>query len=159
MTQNSLPTLSLHLLDRLRKQSDENLELPPESLLSAPETILQMGWGKFMRGFVPDFVQCANADGRYCGRIIAVQRKPDYRSEASARQDTLYTLVLRGVDCGLLREVKRIVASVSRLLIADQDWDEVAAAARKREIRVVLSNATETGLKLDVADSIECKPR
>ena len=158
MTQNSLPTLSLHLLDRLRKQSDGNLELPPESLLSAPETMLQMGWGKFMRGFVPDFVQCANADGRYTGRILAVQRKPDYRSEASARQDTLYTLVLRGVERGSQREVKRIVASVSRLLIADQDWDELAAAARKREIRVVLSNATETGLQLDVADSIECKP-
>jgi len=158
MTQNSLPTLSLQVLDCLRKQSGNNLEMPLESLLHAPETILQMGWGKFMRGFIPDFVQSANADGRYTGRIVVVQRQPDYRSEASRRQDTLYTLVLRGVEQGRAREVKRIVASVSRLLVAEQDWDEVAAAARKREIRVVLSNATETGLKLDAADSIECKP-
>jgi len=70
MPNNSLPTLSLQLVHELRKQSDGSLELPAESLFSAPETILQLGWGKFMRGFAPNFVQLANRDKRYTGRII-----------------------------------------------------------------------------------------
>jgi hypothetical protein len=53
-----------------------------------------------MRGFVPDFVQLAHADGRYRGRILAVQRESDHRSAAAARQDTLYTLILRGLEGG-----------------------------------------------------------
>ena len=134
------------------------MELPPESLLSAPETILQLGWGKFMRGFAPDFVQLANKGGRYTGRIISVQRKPDYRAEASARQDALYTLILRGIERGRRKEVKRIIGSISRLLVAEQDWDKVVEATRKQSLRVILSNATETGLTLDPADRPEGRP-
>ena len=84
MPNNSLPTLSRPLLDDRRKGRSGNLELPPESLLGAPETILQLGFGKFLRGYTPDFVQLANLDGRYSGRIISVQRQADHRSEAAA---------------------------------------------------------------------------
>ena len=89
MLNNSLPTLSLPLLEQLRKRSHGSLELPPESMFTAPETILQLGWGKFMRGFAPDFVQLANRDGRYAGRVISLQRNWDHRAEALARQDAL----------------------------------------------------------------------
>jgi tagaturonate reductase len=158
MPKNSLPTLSRQLLDQLRQRSDGSLELPPESLLGAPESILQLGWGKFMRGFVPDFVQLANIDRRYAGRIISVQRSPDHRSEASARQDALYTLILRGIERGRMKEVKRIIGSVSRHLVAESDWDRVVEAARNRAVRVILSNATETGLTLDPADRPAARP-
>ena len=56
-TSVSLLPLSVDLLPQLR---DGNLEIPSASLRKAPETILQLGWGKFMRGFIPDFVQLAN---------------------------------------------------------------------------------------------------
>jgi tagaturonate reductase len=158
MTENYLPTLSLQLLAQLRRQGDRNLELPSEALMDAPETILQLGWGKFMRGFIPDIVQLANGDQRYAGRILAVQRKRDYRAGASARQDALYTLILRGIERGRKIDIKRIIGSVSRVLVAEQDWDEVVKAARKRTVRVILSNATETGLVLDPEDRKEYKP-
>lgn len=150
-----LPTLSFEMLGQLQ---DSGLELSPFSLRTAPETILQLGWGKFMRGFIPDFVQLANLDGRYNGRILAVQRKADDRSEAATRQDTLYTLILRGIQRNQQMELKRIIGSVSRLLVADQDWDKVKVAAGKREMRVILSNATETGLTLDPMDHMESQP-
>src|ERR1700691_3975079 len=148
-------TLSFEMLDQLQ---DRGLELPPFSLRTAPETILQLGWGKFMRGFVPDFVQLANADGRYNGRILAVQREADDRSEAATRQDALYTLILRGIQRNQQMELKRIIGSVSRLLVAEQDWDKVKVAAAKRETRVILSNATETGLTLNPMDHLESQP-
>ena len=134
MAHDSLPNLSLSLLDYLRKQKGDALQLPPAPLLNAPETILQMGWGKYMRGYTPDFVQSANADGRYSGRILVVQREADWRSEASLRQDALYTLVLRGIERGLLKEVKRVIGSVSRVLVAGRAWDEIVGAVRKREL-------------------------
>ena len=152
MPHDSLPTLSRHLLDRLVTQNSGSLELPPESLGGAPETILQLGFGKFMRGFVPDFVQLASRDGRYTGRIVAVQRRLDHRSEASTRQGALYTLILRGMERGQRKETKRIIGSVSRHLAAAQDWDKVVEAAKSRALRVILSNATETGLTLDPED-------
>jgi tagaturonate reductase len=158
MPGNFLPILSRQLLNSLRRQHSSSFELPPESLLSTPETILQLGFGKFMRGFVPDFVQLANRDGRYAGRIVAVQRKPDQRSETSARQDTLYTLILRGIERGQMKESKRIIGSVSRHLVAERDWDKVVEAAKNRAVRLILSNATETGLTLDPEDRPEYKP-
>ena len=92
-TQALFPTLSAELLRQLR---DRGLETPLPSLLNAPETILQFGWGKFLRGFTPDFVQLANQANHYRGRILAVQRASDQRQQAGVRQNTLYTLILRG---------------------------------------------------------------
>jgi len=153
--QVSHPTLSHKLLNALPAR---NLEIPSSALLKAPETILQLGWGKFMRGFVPDFVQLANNGGRYAGRIVNVQRNADHRSEAFARQDGLYTLILRGIAGGKRVEIKRIIGCISRLLVADREWNKIEEAVSKRELRVILSNATETGLKIDAADTLESQP-
>jgi tagaturonate reductase len=155
---NTLPNLSSGLLDQLREHGDSNLQLPTNSLLNAPETILQLGFGKFLRGYVTDFVQIANQQGHYWGRILVVQRKADHRTEAFARQNGLYTLVLRGLENGEMKEVKRVLGSVSRLLVAEEDWDEVMKAVRKPQLRVILSNATETGLVIEKADRADDKP-
>ncbi len=53
-----------------------------------------------MRGFVPDFVQLANENGNYTGRILAVQRESDYRATAASGQNALYTLIHRGLENG-----------------------------------------------------------
>ena len=148
----SLPTLTP---DRLALLRERRVELPSSRLLNAPETILQLGWGKFLRGFTPDFVQLANENGYYHGRILAVQRKFDDRWNAATRQGSLYTLILRGIEDGRSVEIKRIIGSVSRLLVADQQWDQVKAAVRKRELRVIITNATETGLQFDPTDCFE----
>lgn len=151
----SLPILTTSCLIGLR---DPQLEIPSSRLLNAPETILQLGWGKFLRGFTPDFVQLANETGYYHGRILAVQRKCDDRWSAATRQGSLYTLILRGNQGGRSAEIKRIIGSVSRLLVSEQHWDEVKAAVRNRELRVIVSNATETGLQFDPSDQVEFNP-
>jgi len=160
MTRNSqvrisLPTLSLDLLPQVENRG---LEIPSARLLKAPETILQLGWGKFMRGFVPDFVQSANAHGHYQGRVLAVQRSADNRSSAARAQNCLYTLILRGLVDNRQIEVKRVIGSVSRVLAADESWPEIEEAVRRRELRVILSNCTETGLKFDAEDQLDTRP-
>jgi tagaturonate reductase len=158
MSTLSLPVLSRRLLEDLWAQKRADLELPPRTLLEAPEAILQIGTGKFMRGFVEDFVQLANAAGDYRGRVVSTQRRPDHRSAIFARQDGLYTLVMRGSEAGHNREIKRVIASLSRLLVMDREWEKVVAVAARPETRVILSNATEVGFSLDPADTPESKP-
>jgi tagaturonate reductase len=153
-----LQLLSRSLLHDLLDRQSASIELPPRALLTAPETILQFGSGKFLRGFIEDFVQIANAAGTYSGRIVTVQRDADHRSEAAERQDHLYTLILRGMEAGGRTEAKRIIASISRTLVAGRDWDAVIAAGSKPQIRVIVSNATEAGLALDPADTPGSKP-
>lgn len=155
---SSLPQLSRSLLDDLRARRRAAAELPPLSLLTAPETILQFGSGKFLRGFIEDFVQLANAAGAYSGRIVAVQREPDGRSQAAQRQQHLYTLILRGIEAGSRTELKRVIASVSRVLVANRDWEAVIGVAVKPETRVIVSNATEAGWDLDPRDTPDSKP-
>jgi tagaturonate reductase len=158
MSESPLPTLSRALTDRLRGHTPANVELPPQSILSAPETILQIGSGGFLRGFVEDFLQLANARGDLSGRLVSVQRKPDRRAEAFDRQEGLYTLILRGFEDGRPIEVRRVLASISRLLTAETEWDKVIAAAVQPSTRVIVSNVTEAGLALEPSDTPTTKP-
>jgi tagaturonate reductase len=121
-------------------------------MCEAPERILQFGSGNFLRGFIEDFVQASNTAGHFSGRVVSVQRKRDYRFEASRRQDGLYTLVLRGEQGGRLCEIKRIIASVSRNLSAEDEWEKITAVAVNPLTRVIVTNVTEAGLALEVSD-------
>jgi tagaturonate reductase len=152
-----LPALSQSFLDGLRKRNAK-IELPAANLLSAPETILQIGSGAFLKGFVEDFVQLANMAGEPVGRVVSVQRKSDHRSAASLRQDGLYTLILRGLDNGQPVERKRVIASISRSLSADTEWNKVIAMALRPSTRVIVSNVTESGLALGDSDTLNGQP-
>ncbi len=50
-------------------------------MTNLPETILQFGAGRFLRAFFDRFVPQANEAGQNVGRIVAVQREADRRSE------------------------------------------------------------------------------
>jgi tagaturonate reductase len=175
MRGQSLPALSRSLLDGLREDElrerspangsadlpadiSANIELPTAKMLSAPETILQIGSGAFLKGFVEDFVQLANMAGEPVGRVVSVQRKSDHRSDALLRQDGLYTLILRGLANDQLVERKRIIASISRFLSADTEWNEAIAMAVRPSTRVIVSNVTESGLALGASDAPTDQP-
>jgi tagaturonate reductase len=158
MRKPSLPVLSRSLLDELRGRMGPYIEAPPAKLLSAPETILQIGSGAFLRGFVEDFVQLANVAGNLAGRVLSVQRQPDHRSEAFIRQEGLYTLILRGIENGETKEKKRIIASIGRCLSAETDWNDVIAMASQPSTRVIVSNVTESGLVFAGSDAPNDQP-
>jgi tagaturonate reductase len=102
---------------------------------------------------VEDFVQQANIAGDPVGRVVSVQRKSDHRSAAFHRQDGLYTLILRGLENGQPVERKRIIASISRSLSADLEWNNVIAMAVRPSTRVIVSNVTESGLAPGASDT------
>jgi tagaturonate reductase len=139
---------------------------PPPILLSKevaavsvfPETIMQFGSGKFLRGFADLFFHQANQDGQGIGRIVVVQTTGDARAKALAQQGGRYHVLVRGLWEGAIVERVEESASISRALVASQQWNEVLALARSADLRLIISNTAEAGYTLDPADRVDSAP-
>ena len=127
------------------------LTAPPE-LLALPEKAVQFGTGAFLRGFVEYFLDEANRQGRFGGRVVMVGSTGSGRDQALNDQGGLYTLAIRGIADGAPYSENRVIASVSRALSAATQWDQVLECARNPELELVFSNTTEVGISLDEGD-------
>lgn len=114
-----------------------------------PERVLQFGTGMLLRAIAAAAVDAANRSGELGGRIVVVQSTPDGRAPALNAQDGLFTLLERGLSGGKPVVRDTLVGSISRALVADSAWDAVRAAAATPDLRVVVSNVTEAGFRLD----------
>jgi tagaturonate reductase len=123
-----------------------------------PETILQFGAGRFLRAFVDRFVHQANESGQNVGRIVVVQRAADQRSEVLHGRPEGYQVLVRGYRDGELIERPERVQSISRMLLADRNWQEVLAFAKMPALRFIVSNATESGYVLEARDRLDAAP-
>jgi tagaturonate reductase len=117
-----------------------------------PETVLQFGSGKFLRGFADLFIHQANAAGQRVGRVVVVQTTGAERADRLSRQGGRYHVLVRGLSGGQVVDRVEESASISRALVASQRWPDVLAVARAPELRYVLSNTAEAGYTLDPAD-------
>jgi tagaturonate reductase len=117
-----------------------------------PETVLQFGSGKFLRGFADLFIHQANEEGQNVGRIVVVQSTGDTRAQSLARQGGRYHVVVRGLEGGKVIDRVEESASISRALVASSDWDAVLAVARTAELRYLLSNTAEVGYNCNLDD-------
>ena len=123
-----------------------------------PETVLQFGSGKFLRGFADLFIHQANEEGQNVGRVVVVQSTGDARAQSLARQGGRYHVVVRGLEGGKVIDRVEESASISRALAASADWGAVVAVARSPELRYILSNTAEVGYTLDSEDTADRRP-
>lgn len=121
-------------------------------MTALPETILQFGSGRFLRAFADLFIHHANEEGQNVGRIVIVQSTGDERAAALNRQKGLYHVAVRGYEGGSIIDRVETSASISRAIAASSQWNEVLALARSPQLRIILSNTTESGYNLDSAD-------
>ncbi len=129
------------------------VELPRADYFSLPEKVLQFGTGVLLRGLPDYYIDKANKQGIFNGRIVVLKSTDGGDLDSFARQDGLYTHHLQGISDG--RETIETVlnASISRVLAAKNDWDKVLQLARSADLRLVVSNTTEVGIVL-VEDNI-----
>jgi len=132
------------------------LSIPEDSLFELPEKVLQFGTGVLLRGLCDHFIDQANRQGFFNGRVVVV-KSTDSDSSAFDRQDGLYTICVRGVENGRTIEENFINASISRVLSAKTEWDKVLACAHNPDLKIVISNTTEVGIQL-VNDQIDGNP-
>src|SRR5262245_28243042 len=123
-----------------------------------PETILQVGSGKFLRGFADLFLHHANQQGQRVGRVVVVQTTGEGRANLLNEQGGRYHVLVRGLSGGEVVDRVEESASISRALVASRQWDEVLAAARSPALRFLLSNTAEAGYTLDPSDRADAAP-
>jgi tagaturonate reductase len=117
-----------------------------------PETILQFGSGRFLRAFADLFIHRANQQGQNVGRVVIVQSTGGERAGGLNAQGGRYHVVIRGLEKGAVVDRVEPVESVSRAIVASAQWNEVRALARSPQLRLILSNTTETGYNVDPQD-------
>jgi tagaturonate reductase len=117
-----------------------------------PETVLQFGSGRFLRAFADLFIHQANQEGQAVGRVVIVQSTGAERAGGLNKQSGRYHVVVRGLENGAVVDRVETVESVSRALPAATAWDEVRSLARSPDLRVILSNTTESGYDLHPED-------
>lgn len=131
---------------------------PTPEMLALPEKVVQFGTGAFLRGFVDFFLDEANRRGELGGRAVAIGSTASGRDAALNEQDGLYTLLVEGLENGAEHRECRIIASVSRALSAQRDWDAVLSLACNPALELVFSNTTEVGIAIDDDDTLDAAP-
>lgn len=73
---------------------------PEERIFGLPEKVLQFGTGVLLRGLPDYFIDKANRQGVFNGRVVVVKSTDAGDSSAFDSQDGLYTLCVRGIEGG-----------------------------------------------------------
>jgi tagaturonate reductase len=143
-------------LRKLRKES--SVAVADDSVFYLPERVLQFGTGAFLRGLPDYFIDKANRQGIFNGRIVVVKTTEKGDLKAFERQDNLYTICARGVSEGELIEENVISSSISRVLSAKTQWSLVLDLAKNPAVTIVISNTTELGIQLVQDDIYQWPP-
>src|SRR3954471_3483183 len=140
----------------LKNINNTSVLIPPDSIFDLPEKVLQFGTGVLLRGLPDYFIDKANRQGVFNGRVVVV-KSTDSDSSAFDKQDGLYTLCVRGLDGGKKVEENIINSSISRVLSAKDEWSEILQCAHNPNMQIIISNTTEVGIQL-VQDDIHRLP-
>lgn len=133
------------------------MEIPDGHIFDLPEKILQFGTGVLLRALPDYFVDKANRQGIFNGRILVVKSTSSGDTEAFREQDGMYTLSVRGLENGVAIDQQVICSSISRVISANRQWKELLEAAANPQLKIVISNTTEVGIQL-VKESIFQNP-
>lgn len=114
-----------------------------------PEKILQFGEGGFLRAFVDWQIDIVNEKTDFNGNIVIVQPLEKGMIDVMNEQNNLYTTVLRGMKDGKPTVETRCINSVSRSINPYTNYDDYIALASSPDLRFIVSNTTEAGIRFD----------
>src|SRR5215203_3715520 len=100
----------------LRNVNADAAVVPNDELFELPEKVLQFGTGVLLRGLPDYFIDKANKQGIFNGRIVVVKSTATAGADAFDKQDGLYTLCVRGIDNGRKASETIVNSSISRVL-------------------------------------------
>ena len=149
----------MQLSRKILPQLDQpGLDTPQDSLFSLPVRVLQFGTGVLLRGLPDFFIDQANKQNEFNGRVLMVKSTDNGGVDAFHEQDGLYTLLERGFVHGVKSEKTYINASISSVLSAVNDWEAILQFAGDPAMQIIISNTTEVGIVFLQADVEAEKP-
>lgn len=135
--------LSKSLLESIQ---NKDISIPDEKYFHLPEKVLQFGTGVLLRGLPDYFIDKANKKDLYNGRIVVVKSTSTGSGDEFSKQDGLYTHCVKGFEEGKTIAEWHINASISRVLTAQHQWNEILEFAVDPNLELVISNTTEVGI-------------
>jgi tagaturonate reductase len=123
-----------------------------------PEKVLQFGTGVLLRGLPDYYIDKANKQGIFNGRIVVVKSTGNVGADEFSNQDCLYTHCIKGVKNNEVFDETIINSSISRVLSAKANWQDILATATNPAMQLILSNTTEVGIVFDENDEITNNP-
>lgn len=143
--------------NNLNKINSPGTVVPDEQLLNLPEKVLQFGTGVLLRGLPDYFIDKANRQGVFNGKVVVVKSTDTGSADDFDKQDGLYTLYIKGIEDGQAVDEQIICSSISRVVSAAKEWESVLDLAKSEDLKVVISNTTEVGIQL-VEEDINQQP-
>lgn len=122
------------------------------AIFALPEKVLQFGTGVLLRGLCDYYIDKANKQNIFNGRVVVVKSTGSGGADAFDEQDGLYTHFIRGIEDGKTIDETIINSSISRVLSAKQQWADVLECATNAELKVIISNTTEVGITFSEDD-------
>lgn len=123
-----------------------------------PERILQFGGGNFLRAFCDWMFHVLNLETDFNSSVVIVKptKRGDY-VELKA-QDGLFHVALDGIRDGALHSEITLVESISRVIQPYNAWKDYLKTAEQAEMRFLVSNTTEAGIKFSESDQLKDEP-
>lgn len=147
LSQQSLPLI----------QSKEIIK-PDESVFDLPVKVLQFGTGVLLRGLPDYFIDKANRQGVFNGRVVVVKSTKQGGTDDFDKQDGLYTLIEKGIENGHQIESRVICSAISHVIPAIDQWDKVLDEVLNPGLQIIISNTTEVGIQLVEEDINQSPP-
>ena len=152
----TMTTLNKSFIDS--KGLPEHISPPSANWDSLPDKVLQFGTGVLLRGLPDYFIDKANRQGQFNGRVVVVKSTETGGLDDFTSQDGLYTLHVKGIYKGQQLEESIVISSISKVLSAVEQWEAVLDTAILPSLEIVLSNTTEAGIVLDERDDLDAHP-
>lgn len=134
------------------------LKIPAPLLVELPEKVLQFGTGVLLRGLPDYFIDKANKQGVFNGRIVVVKSTSHGDTSAFDRQDNFFTQCIRGIEDGKRVDDTVINTAISRVLTATSDWAAILDCASQPDMQIIISNTTEVGIVLNDHEDVHAHP-
>lgn len=132
----------------LQKINVPGLQLPGENAFELSEKVLQFGTGVLLRGLPDYFIDKANRNGIFNGRIVVVKSTDTGSATDFEKQDNLYTIYSKGIENGKEVEEQVVCSAIARVISAAHDWAAVLEVAQSPDLQIIISNTTEVGIQL-----------
>jgi tagaturonate reductase len=127
-----------------------------QSRTNLPEKVLQFGTGILLRGLPDFFIDKANKQGVFNGKIVVVKSTAGTADDFQA-QDGLFTTFIRGIQNGEVISENIVNEAITRVVSANDQWSEILQVAQSNDLEVIISNTTEVGIQY-VPESIFASP-
>lgn len=127
-------------------EAKDNITLPAVDDQKLKEKVLQFGTGVLLRGLPDQYIQEANNKGVFNGSIVVVKSTSGGSVTDFDEQDCLFTVCFKGISEGKLIQEYSINNSISRVLNAATQWEQVLDFAVSEDLQIITSNTTEVGM-------------